>query len=176
MQTRDDLHFYMVPVVAVSVFAFFIAHCFLSVYEVREHWIFKWRKRGTKIQLLIHIRKYTLRGSIYSISFLKISFLNFVCAANSAFPRDLFANMTISSFCYFADCLGRVVSLLLWRPENQRWLAWAGILHDNRLARELFFGFDKGVFFSNCMTLVVFITKRFPVVMKTINIFSMQSF
>ncbi|XP_035828132.1 choline transporter-like protein 1 [Aplysia californica] len=33
-KSQDDLHFYAIPVLLVSVFSFFIAHCFLSVYEM----------------------------------------------------------------------------------------------------------------------------------------------
>ncbi len=33
-QGKDELHYYAVPVVLVCLFAFFIAHCFLTIYEV----------------------------------------------------------------------------------------------------------------------------------------------
>jgi hypothetical protein len=32
---EQDLHFFAIPVLMIAVFAFFIAHCFLTVYEVR---------------------------------------------------------------------------------------------------------------------------------------------
>ncbi|VDH96287.1 Hypothetical predicted protein, partial [Mytilus galloprovincialis] len=32
--TKSELHFYAVPVLLVCVFAYFVAHCFLSVYEM----------------------------------------------------------------------------------------------------------------------------------------------
>ncbi|XP_071164766.1 choline transporter-like protein 1 isoform X3 [Mytilus edulis] len=33
-KTKSELHFYAVPVLLVCVFAYFVAHCFLSVYEM----------------------------------------------------------------------------------------------------------------------------------------------
>ena len=33
-QNIERLHFYAIPVLLVCVFAFLIAHCFLSIYEV----------------------------------------------------------------------------------------------------------------------------------------------
>ena len=36
-QSNDDLHFYFVPCALVTVFAFLVAHCMLTVYEVHVH-------------------------------------------------------------------------------------------------------------------------------------------
>ncbi|XP_059178407.1 choline transporter-like protein 1 [Physella acuta] len=33
-KSQEDLHFYAVPVLLVAIFSYFIAHCFLSVYEM----------------------------------------------------------------------------------------------------------------------------------------------
>ena len=38
LQGTKDLHFTAVPVLLVATFSFLIAHCMLSVYEVRSHW------------------------------------------------------------------------------------------------------------------------------------------
>ncbi len=35
VQDRPELYFYAIPILLVAIFAFLIAHCFLSVYEVR---------------------------------------------------------------------------------------------------------------------------------------------
>lgn len=34
LKSRSDLHFFAIPVLLVCVFAYFVAHCFLSVYEM----------------------------------------------------------------------------------------------------------------------------------------------
>ena len=36
LRDNPDLHFYMAPVIIITVFAFFIAHIILSLYEVWE--------------------------------------------------------------------------------------------------------------------------------------------
>lgn len=34
LRHRDDIHFYIIPCVVIGIFAFFIAHIVLSLYEV----------------------------------------------------------------------------------------------------------------------------------------------
>lgn len=37
LRQRDDVQFYVVPCVLIAIFAFFIAHIILSLFEVRSH-------------------------------------------------------------------------------------------------------------------------------------------
>ena len=47
-QSRSDLHFFAIPILLVCVFAYFVAHCFLSVYEVR-----KWCRCVNSLSVLV---------------------------------------------------------------------------------------------------------------------------
>ena len=56
-QSRSDLHFFAIPILLVCVFAYFVAHCFLSVYEVR-----KWCRCVNSLSVLVpnmHARTHT---------------------------------------------------------------------------------------------------------------------
>lgn len=37
LRHRDDIHFYIIPCVFIGIFAFFIAHVVLSLYEVIKY-------------------------------------------------------------------------------------------------------------------------------------------
>lgn len=38
-QSKEELNYYAIPVLLVCIFAYFIAHCFLSTYEVRKKFL-----------------------------------------------------------------------------------------------------------------------------------------